>query len=89
VPGILAFYRREGRCPDAFTAHYADGGLAGVLLAAETGIPFTFTAHSLALPDCARFAQHVAARKLATVGPLTERIDRHALYAELRGEKYL
>ena len=47
VPGILAFYRREGRFPDAFTAHYADGGLAGALLAAETGIPFTFTAHSL------------------------------------------
>ena len=47
VPGILAFYRREGRFPDAFTAHYGDGGLAGALLAAETGIPFTFTAHSL------------------------------------------
>lgn len=47
VPGILAFYRREGRFPDALTAHYADGGLAGALIAAETGIPFTFTAHSL------------------------------------------
>jgi hypothetical protein len=47
VPGILAFYRRESRFPDAFTAHYGDGGLAGALLAAETGIPFTFTAHSL------------------------------------------
>ncbi len=47
VPGILAFYRQEGRFPDAFTAHYGDGGLAGVLIAAETGIPFTFTAHSL------------------------------------------
>lgn len=47
VPGILAFYRREGRFPDMFTAHYADGGLAGTLIAAETGLPFTFTAHSL------------------------------------------
>lgn len=47
VPGILAFYRREGRFPDLFTAHYADGGLAGALIVAETGIPFTFTAHSL------------------------------------------
>ncbi|MCX7855608.1 MAG: glycosyltransferase, partial [Anaerolineae bacterium] len=47
VPGILDFYRREGRFPDAFTAHYGDGGLAGVLIATETGIPFTFTAHSL------------------------------------------
>ncbi|MEJ5310596.1 MAG: glycosyltransferase [Anaerolineae bacterium] len=47
VPNILAFYRAEGRLPDAFTAHYGDGGLAAVLLSAETGIPFTFTAHSL------------------------------------------
>ncbi|MBC7227831.1 MAG: glycosyltransferase [Thermoflexales bacterium] len=47
VPGILAFYRREGRFPDVFTAHYADGGLAGALIAEETGVPFTFTAHSL------------------------------------------
>ncbi|MFN2284624.1 MAG: glycosyltransferase, partial [Anaerolineae bacterium] len=37
----------EGALPDAFTAHYGDGGLAAVLLSAETGIPFTFTAHSL------------------------------------------
>jgi len=47
VPNILAHYRAEGALPDAFTAHYGDGGLAGVLLSAETGIPFTFTAHSL------------------------------------------
>ncbi len=47
VPGIIEFYRREGRLPDIFTAHYGDGGLAGVLIAAQTGIPFTFTAHSL------------------------------------------
>ncbi len=45
--GILRFYRAEGRLPDAFTAHYADGGLVAALLAAETGRPFTFTAHSL------------------------------------------
>ncbi|MGC9395149.1 MAG: glycosyltransferase [Anaerolineae bacterium] len=52
VPNILAHYRTEGALPDAFTAHYGDGGLAGVLLSAKTGrensrIPFTFTAHSL------------------------------------------
>ncbi len=47
VPGILNFYRHEGRLPDIFTGHYGDGGLAGVLIAAETGVPFTFTAHSL------------------------------------------
>lgn len=40
----------------------------------------------LPLTECARFAHHVAAHKLATVGPLAERIDRHALYAKLRAE---
>ncbi|MCS7284001.1 MAG: glycosyltransferase [Anaerolineae bacterium] len=47
VAGILDFYRQEGCFPDVFTAHYGDGGLAGVLLTEATGIPFTFTAHSL------------------------------------------
>ncbi|HEY9674849.1 MAG TPA: glycosyltransferase [Waterburya sp.] len=47
VPNILKFYREEGSLPDAMTAHYADGGLSGVLIEDKTGIPFTFTAHSL------------------------------------------
>ncbi|MEJ2554832.1 MAG: glycosyltransferase [Anaerolineae bacterium] len=47
VPGILSFYQDEGALPRAFTAHYADGGLAAALIRQETGIPFTFTAHSL------------------------------------------
>ena len=47
VPNIQNFYRGEGSWPHAFTTHYADGGLAGALLAQETGSPFTFTAHSL------------------------------------------
>ncbi len=47
VSGILDFYRNEGALPHAFTAHYADGGLAAALIRRETGIPFTFTAHSL------------------------------------------
>jgi sucrose-phosphate synthase len=47
VPNILAFYREEGRLPDAFTTHYGDGGLAGALIARDTGQPFTFTGHSL------------------------------------------
>ncbi|MBN1875757.1 MAG: glycosyltransferase [Anaerolineae bacterium] len=47
VPNILQFYQDAGEFPDAFTAHYGDGGLAGVLIEAQTGIPFTFTAHSL------------------------------------------
>lgn len=47
VPNIEAFYRGEGRLPDGMTTHYGDGGLAGALLEARTGIPFTFTGHSL------------------------------------------
>lgn len=47
VPNILAFYRGEGNLPVAVTTHYGDGGLAGVILKKETGIPFTFTSHSL------------------------------------------
>ena len=47
VPAIEAFYAQEGRLPDGVTTHYGDGGLAGALLEARTGIPFTFTGHSL------------------------------------------
>jgi sucrose-phosphate synthase len=47
VPGIIDFYRGEDGLPAAFTGHYGDGGLAGVLLRARTGVPHTFTAHSL------------------------------------------
>ncbi len=47
VPNILKFYQQEGGLPDAMTAHYGDGGICGVLIEEETGIPFTFTAHSL------------------------------------------
>jgi sucrose-phosphate synthase len=47
VPGILAYYARQGGLPDAFTGHYGDGGLCGALIEACTGVPFTFTAHSL------------------------------------------
>ncbi|MEA3339588.1 MAG: glycosyltransferase, partial [Chloroflexota bacterium] len=47
VTGILDFYQSEGALPRAFTAHYADGGLAAALIRRETGIPFTFTGHSL------------------------------------------
>jgi sucrose-phosphate synthase len=47
VPNIIDFYRKEGQYPDFFSAHYGDGGLCGVLLEEKTGIPFSFTAHSL------------------------------------------
>ncbi|MGC9398323.1 MAG: glycosyltransferase [Anaerolineae bacterium] len=45
VPNILDFY--GDALPDVFTAHYGDGGLCGVLIEDATGVPFTFTAHSL------------------------------------------
>ncbi|MBA2440909.1 MAG: glycosyltransferase [Rubrobacter sp.] len=47
VPRLLDFYREEGSLPDAVTAHYGDGGLCAVLIEEATGIPFSFTAHSL------------------------------------------
>ena len=47
VPNVLAFYADVGGLPDAFTTHYGDGGLCGVLIEDETGVPFTFTGHSL------------------------------------------
>ena len=47
VPNIAAWYANDGSLPDAFTGHYGDGGLAAVLLQDATGVPFTFTAHSL------------------------------------------
>jgi sucrose-phosphate synthase len=47
VPNVLNFYEEEGALPDAFTTHYGDGGLSGVLIEDWAGVPFTFTAHSL------------------------------------------
>jgi sucrose-phosphate synthase len=43
---IIKLYDKEG-LPDYFTGHYADGGYSGYLLKKKTGIPFTFTGHSL------------------------------------------
>lgn len=81
VPRILSFYESEGQKPDAFTAHYGDGGLSGVLLEDATGIPFTFTGHSLgaqkmdklnvtpenleAMDDHFHFARRIIAERLS------------------------
>ncbi|MGM0641748.1 MAG: glycosyltransferase, partial [Thermotogota bacterium] len=43
---IIKYYEKEDM-PDYFTTHYADGGYSGYLLKKKTGIPFTFTGHSL------------------------------------------
>ncbi len=45
--GVAALYREEGRWPDLWTGHYADGGLCAALLEGPSGRPFTFTGHSL------------------------------------------
>ncbi|MDQ3429666.1 MAG: PfkB family carbohydrate kinase [Actinomycetota bacterium] len=47
VPNLISFYEREGSLPDAVTSHYGDGGLCAALFEERTGIPFSFTAHSL------------------------------------------
>lgn len=47
VENILAFYDGESVFPELFTGHYADGGLASVLIRDQRGTPFTFTGHSL------------------------------------------
>ncbi|HEX8155976.1 MAG TPA: PfkB family carbohydrate kinase, partial [Solirubrobacteraceae bacterium] len=47
VPRLLSHYAEAGTMPDAMTAHYGDGGLCAAIIQERTGIPFTFTAHSL------------------------------------------
>ena len=47
VRGVARRYRREGSWPDLWTGHYADGGLCAALLEEASGVPFTFTGHSL------------------------------------------
>jgi sucrose-phosphate synthase len=65
APNIIAFYRDEGDLPDAFTAHYGDGGLCGVLIETQAGVPFTFTAHSLGAQKMDKLS--VTAQNLAEV----------------------
>jgi len=81
VPHVLDFYRDEGSLPDAFTTHYGDGGLCGVLIEDETAAPFTFTGHSLgaqkmdklditpdnleAMDDRYHFARRIVAERLS------------------------
>jgi sucrose-phosphate synthase len=76
---VIAFYGAD--LPDAFTAHYADGGYTAALLRQRTGRCFTFTGHSLGAqkldklgmqPDNADamqqeycFSERIAAERLA------------------------
>jgi sucrose-phosphate synthase len=63
TPHIVGFYQQEGRFPGAITAHYADGGLTAAVLREETGIPFTFTPHSL------------GAQKMEKLGAMWDNLD--------------
>lgn len=47
VEKIYEFYKSEGKFPDFVTTHYGDGGISGVLFLEKSGIPFSFTGHSL------------------------------------------
>ncbi len=47
VERLIEFYNKEGSMPDIITSHYGDGGLSAAYFKLKTGIPYTFTAHSL------------------------------------------
>jgi sucrose-phosphate synthase len=47
VDNIIGFYKKEGNMPDFVTTHYGDGGISGSIMYKKTGIPFSFTGHSL------------------------------------------
>ncbi|SMP38458.1 glycosyltransferase [Anoxynatronum buryatiense] len=47
VEGIRQWYHQAGYLPDAVTTHYGDGGISGAIFQQLTGVPYTFTAHSL------------------------------------------
>ena len=76
---IIEFYGDD--LPDAFTAHYADGGYAAALIKQKTGRGFTLTGHSLgaqkldklgmspenaeAMESEYHFSQRIAAERIA------------------------
>jgi len=47
VKKINIFYEKNNENFDFITSHYADGGVSAALLSKLTGIPYSFTAHSL------------------------------------------
>ncbi|MEZ4769019.1 MAG: hypothetical protein R2844_11430 [Caldilineales bacterium] len=46
-PQHRGFLSQRGPAAGRHDHHYGDGGLAGALLEDRTGVPFTFTGHSL------------------------------------------
>ncbi|HUS13427.1 MAG TPA: PfkB family carbohydrate kinase [Chloroflexia bacterium] len=65
VPRLIDHYEQEGGLPNATCAHYGDGGLCAVLLEEKTGIPFSFTAHSLGAQKMDKL--HVTRRDLGEI----------------------
>lgn len=47
VDKTVKYLKKEGRIPDVFHGHYADGGYVARELAAFFGAPFVFTGHSM------------------------------------------
>ncbi|KAF2955665.1 glycosyltransferase [Marinitoga sp. 38H-ov] len=45
--GINKYYEKNNIKPSFITTHYGDGGITGAIFEKITGIPFSFTAHSL------------------------------------------
>ena len=50
VDGVVAFTSKQGLSPALVHGHYADGGYVARQLAANFGVPFVFTGHSLGKP---------------------------------------
>jgi sucrose-phosphate synthase len=63
VPRLIEQYTREDAFPQATAANYGDGGLCSAILARRTGIPFSFTAHSLGAQKMDKL--HITRRNLA------------------------
>lgn len=52
---IINYFKKENLKPDFFTTHYADGGFSGAIIKSKTGIPFSFTGHSLCAQKMDKF----------------------------------
>ncbi len=78
VENIVRFYGRQ--LPEFATAHYGDGGYAAVLLKKITGIPFTFTGHSLGAQKLDKlYGKESDFKKLDNLYHFSERIQAERL----------
>ncbi len=58
VKEVKEWYHQWGRLPDVVTTHYGDGGVTGAMFQEMTGIPYTFTAHSLGAQKLDKLLTH-------------------------------